>query len=346
MKFNDTSVTNKLLLIIVIPLIFYILKVLNFIFVPLMFAFFISLLFIPLIRKLSKKGIPKIVSLLLILLISAAVIFGIVKLISLTGQEVSSGKEALFRTLDDKVGQLIAPYAENLKIGTDEGGSTIKSILMNQEVSRHLFGGFGDTFMFVQQTLIMVLMTLFFLVLILAGSFNFKLLTENTTIMRRIQTLKTYLAIEKSIVKFIKVKFLTSFLTGLGFGLIAWFFGLSFPIFWGLFAFSINFVQMIGSVIATILAVLLAFIELESPGTILLVALLFTGVQVLFGSVLEPVLMGKSFSINVLTVLVMLMFWGYLWGVPGMILSIPITVLIKTMLQQFSSGEKLARFMS
>ena len=137
-----------------------------------------------------------------------------------------------------------------------------------------------------------------------------------------------------------------SFFTGLGFGLIAWYFGLSFPLFWGLFAFAINFVQMIGSVIATVFAVLFAFIELESPGTMLIAGLLFTGVQVLFGSVIEPVMMGKSFSINILTVLVMLMFWGYLWGVPGLILSIPITVLIKTLLEQFSGGKKLARFMS
>jgi predicted PurR-regulated permease PerM len=102
---------------------------------------------------------------------------------------------------------------------------------------------------------------------------------------------------------------------------------------------------MIGSVIVTVMAALFAFIELESPGTILLVSLLFTGVQVLFGSVLEPFLMGKSFSINVITVLVMLMFWSYLWGVSGLILSIPITVLLKTLMEQYPTSRKLAVLM-
>jgi len=346
MKLNEISTTNRLLLIIVIPLIFYILKVLYFIFAPLMFAFFISLLFIPLLRRMSKKGVPKILALIVVMVIIAGVLFGAVKLVSLTGEEILDGKEALFQKLDSKVGKLVAPFAENLKIGMEDESSAIKSILMKDQVSQHLFGSFGNTFRFVQQTLVMILMTLFFLVLLLAGSINFKVLIENTLIMRRTQTVKTYLEIERSVVKFLKVKFLMSFFTGLGFGIIAWYFGLSFPLFWGLFAFAINFVQMIGSVIATALAIIFAFIELESPGTILLVSILFTGVQVLFGSVIEPVMMGKSFSINVLTVLVMLMFWGYLWGVPGLILSIPITVLIKTLLENFSGGKKLARFMS
>ncbi|MDY0077701.1 MAG: AI-2E family transporter [Bacteroidales bacterium] len=346
MKLNEISTTNRLLLIIVIPLIFYILKVLYFIFAPLMFAFFISLLFIPLLRRMSKKGMPKILALIVVMVIIAGVLFGAVKLVSLTGKEILDGKEALFQKLDSKVGKLVAPFAENLKIGMEDESSAIKSILMKDQVTQHLFGSFGNTFRFVQQTLVMILMTLFFLVLLLAGSINFKLLIENTLIMRRTQTVKTYLAIERSIVKFLKVKFLMSFFTGLGFGILAWYFGLSFPLFWGLFAFAINFVQMIGSVIATAFAIIFAFIELESPGTILLVSILFTGVQVLFGSVIEPVMMGKSFSINVLTVLVMLMFWGYLWGVPGLILSIPITVLIKTLLENYSGGKKLARFMS
>ena len=56
--------------------------------------------------------------------------------------------------------------------------------------------------------------------------------------------------------------------------------------------------------------------------------------------------MGKSFSINVITILVMLMFWGFLWGVPGMILSIPITVLIKIILEQFPKTKVIANLMS
>ena len=152
--------------------------------------------------------------------------------------------------------------------------------------------------------------------------------------------------IEKDIITFIKVKFIISFFTGLGFTLACYFFDVSFPIFWGLFAFVINFVQMIGSVISVILLSLFAFIELNTTGTLLFFILTITLIQVLMGTILEPVFMGKSFSINVITILVMLMFWGFLWGIPGMILAIPITVFVKIILEQFPKTKVIADLMS
>jgi predicted PurR-regulated permease PerM len=70
------------------------------------------------------------------------------------------------------------------------------------------------------------------------------------------------------------------------------------------------------------------------------------GIQVLFGGVVEPVFMGKSFSINIITILIMLMFWGYLWGVPGLIMSVPLTVFIKIILEQYPSTRMVATMMS
>jgi predicted PurR-regulated permease PerM len=111
-------------------------------------------------------------------------------------------------------------------------------------------------------------------------------------------------------------------------------------------AFVINFIQMVGSVISTVLVMLFAYIEIDNPGTLVLAAFLFSGAQVLFGAVLEPIFMGKTFSINIIVVLVMLMFWGYLWGIAGLILAIPLTVLLKIVLLQYESTRKLATLMS
>ena len=69
-------------------------------------------------------------------------------------------------------------------------------------------------------------------------------------------------------------------------------------------------------------------------------------VQVVFGAILEPIFMGKSFSINIIAVLVMLMFWGFLWGIPGLIMAIPITVFIKIILEQFPSTKVIASLLS
>ena len=148
--------------------------------------------------------------------------------------------------------------------------------------------------------------------------------------------------IEKDIIKFIKVKFVISMFTGIGFGVACLLFGVSFPIFWGLFAFAINFIQMIGSVISVIALSLFGFVELDPTGTLLFFIIVITGVQVVMGGILEPVFMGKSFSINVITILIMLSFWGFIWGIPGLILSIPITVFLKIILEQFPKTKIIA----
>jgi predicted PurR-regulated permease PerM len=139
---------------------------------------------------------------------------------------------------------------------------------------------------------------------------------------------------------------LVSALTGVFTGLMCVLFDVSFPIFWGLFAFAINFVQMVGSFISVILLSIFAFVELDPTSTLFFFILSITMVQVLFGAILEPIFMGKSFSINIIAVLVMLMFWGFLWGIPGLIMAIPITVFIKIILEQFSSTRIIASLLS
>jgi predicted PurR-regulated permease PerM len=188
---------------------------------------------------------------------------------------------------------------------------------------------------------------LFFLVLLIAESLNVQQIMGKTIFKRQnMPSVRTYRQIEKSMVKFIKVKFILSLATGIGFYLACLYFDVSFPLFWGVFTFAINFVQMIGSIISTVLLTFFALAEMDPSGTLLMFALTITGIQVLFGSILEPIMMGKTFSINTVTVLVMLMFWGFIWGIPGMILSIPVTVLIKTILEQFPKTRLIANIMS
>ena len=69
-------------------------------------------------------------------------------------------------------------------------------------------------------------------------------------------------------------------------------------------------------------------------------------IQLLFGSILEPIFMGKTFSINTVTIIVMLFFWGYVWNIPGMILAVPLTVTMKTIMEQFDRTRAIAALMS
>jgi AI-2 transport protein TqsA len=103
---------------------------------------------------------------------------------------------------------------------------------------------------------------------------------------------------------------------------------------------------MVGSVVSVLLLSLFAYIEIEPTGTLFFFILSIIAVQVILGGILEPVFMGKTFSLNIITVLIMLMLWGYLWSIPGLIMSIPITVFIKIILEQFPRTKIIADLMT
>jgi AI-2 transport protein TqsA len=343
---NKTTTTEKLLFLLVIPLVFYVLHLLKFIFIPLLFAIFIALLFMPVMRWFQRKNVHRFISLTVVLILIFAGFFATWQLVKISAYEIISGKDQLYEKLDHKIGDLLIPYAETLQITINETEGVIKSILSSEKVNSAIMSNIGQGINIMQQTLVMLLMTLFFLVLLLAGSINFKTHLLDYVFNNQMKSIRTFMRIEKSIVKFLVVKFLMSFFTGVGFSLVCFYFDISFPIFWGFFAFLINFVQMIGSIISTVFAAMFTFIEIDNTGVVLTASLLFALTQVIFGSILEPILMGKSFSINVVMVLVMLMLWGFVWGIPGLILSIPLSVLIKTVMEQFDRTKPLARLMS
>lgn len=339
---NDLRTTNKLLLIIVIPLVFYLLKLLSFIFIPLIFSMFIALLFLPIMRWLNKKKVSKPLSIIIVILIFMGSLKIGGELIQLTSKEILSTDNAFFEKAESKLKNLLAMMEEYLGVPYAKEDNIINNFIPKESMMKN----FGTTLDFLGNTLTMMLMTVFFVILWLAESINVQKLMNNTILKQKHTSVKTFMKVEKDLIKFIKVKFLVSLFTGIGTGLSCVVFGVSFPIFWGLFAFSINFVQMVGSIITVVLLSLFAFVELDPTSMLLFFVLSITGVQVLFGSILEPIFMGKSFSINIITVLVMLMLWGYIWGVPGLIMAIPITVFIKIILEQFPQTKVIASLLS
>jgi predicted PurR-regulated permease PerM len=339
---KDIRTTNILLLIIVVPIIFYVLQILSFIFIPLILAMFIALLFLPFMRWLSKKRVPKWLSVFIVLLIMIGAIKIGGELIKLSSKEILSSDVAFFEKAESKLVNLVLTIEDFFGIERLEEDNLLKYYFQKT----NLINNFGPTIGFIQKTISMTLMTAFFVVLLLAGSINFQKLLNGMLFKQKFSSVKTFMKIEKDIIKFIKVKFVISLFTGIGFGVACLLFDVSFPIFWGLFAFSINFIQMIGSVISVLALSLFGFVELDPTGTLLFFIIVITGVQVLMGGILEPIFMGKSFSINVITILVMLMFWGFIWGVPGLIMSIPITVFVKIILDQFPKTKVIAEFLS
>jgi len=141
-------------------------------------------------------------------------------------------------------------------------------------------------------------------------------------------TLETLRRIAENVNRYMGIKTLIS----LGTGVIVWGFlsvlGVDFPVLWGLLAFLFNFVPNIGSIVAAVPAVLLALVQF-GPGKALIAAGGYMTINVVIGSVLEPRVMGKGLGVSTLVVFLSLVFWGWVFGPVGMLLSVPLTMLVK-----------------
>jgi len=132
--------------------------------------------------------------------------------------------------------------------------------------------------------------------------------------------------------RYLRIKTLVSLATGVLIGLWVWLLGIDYPQLWGMIAFLLNYIPNIGSVVAAVPAVLLSMIE-KGAGTTLLVILGYVAVNVVLGNLTEPHLLGRQLGISTLVVFLSLVFWGWVWGPLGMLLSVPLTMILKILLE-------------
>lgn len=132
--------------------------------------------------------------------------------------------------------------------------------------------------------------------------------------------------------RYLGIKTIVSFATGLLAGLLTWSVGVDFPLLWAMLAFLLNYVPTIGSIIAAVPAVLLALVQL-GPGAAGATAIGFASINLVFGNFLEPRLMGYGVGISPLVVFIGLFFWGWVFGPVGMLLSVPLSMTLKLALE-------------
>ncbi len=147
-----------------------------------------------------------------------------------------------------------------------------------------------------------------------------------------------------SVNRYLALKTLMSLATGIPIALFLWIVGVDFAFLWGLLAFLFNFIPNIGSIIAAIPAVLLTFIQ-YGPGTALVVAAGYVVVNILIGVVFEPRVMGRGLGLSTLVVFLSLVFWGWVLGPVGMVLSVPLTMIVKIVLEGYDSTRGAAIMM-
>jgi AI-2 transport protein TqsA len=140
------------------------------------------------------------------------------------------------------------------------------------------------------------------------------------------------IAVVGRIKAYVVIKTFLSLATGAIIGGVLHLMGVDFALLWGLLAFLLNFIPNIGSIIAAVPAILLALVQIGPTGAVG-TAVVFIVVNMVIGNLIEPKVLGQSMNLSPLVVFVSLVFWGWLWGGVGMLLSVPLTMAIRIMLE-------------
>jgi predicted PurR-regulated permease PerM len=156
-----------------------------------------------------------------------------------------------------------------------------------------------------------------------------------------IETFDNLATVADDVKKYLAMKTAISLVTGLLVMIWLIILKVKYPVVWGLIAFLLNFVPNIGSIIAAIPACILAFLQFGT-GTAVLAAAGYLVVNIALGNILEPRLMGQRLGLSTLVVFLSLVFWGWVLGPVGMLLSVPLTMTVKIILQSYPETNKLA----
>ena len=196
---------------------------------------------------------------------------------------------------------------------------------------------FGDAFL--------ILIYVVFL-LVEESIFHHKLKAFYPSEEDREQKIKLFHKMDKNIGQYLRLKTLVSFVTAILSYFCLLFFEVDAPVFWSMLIFVLNFIPTVGSLIATVFPAIFIVLQTGELAPFLYVLLSVGFIQVVVGNIVEPKIMGDSLNMSSLVVILSLTIWGAIWGVMGMILSVPITVTMIIVFEEIPSLKFIAIMLS
>ena len=295
--------------------------------VPIILGLFLALLSLPLMKWLKAHRVPMGFAVLFTVMIDILIVGGIIYISSGFIPEFRKEVPAYVSKLQLK-GEGMAQWVEDN--GYLEGAVQayenafdwygLVELVKQTEVIQRVTSLFSKAFF--------VLIVMIF-ILVESGRFTGKIreiFKANGPDFNRFQNASS------DIQKYLGIKTLISLVTGTLAGVICWAFGVKFFLLWGLVAFVFNYIPVIGSILAAIPAVFVALVQFESPLPALGIMIGYLAINIVLGNFLEPLLLGRRFGLSTVVVILSVLFWGYVWGAPGMFLAVPLTMVVKVML--------------
>ncbi len=325
--------SRSILILAALVIIMAGIKLASSIVIPVLLAFFIAILCNPPVSFLEKLKVPRILGITMVI---AVILIALTILVSIVGTSAKqftqnipqyrAQLETEFRWIIERLAERdIQLNADMLTESFDPGAAV--------SVFTNTLAGISGAMSY----LILVLLTVIFM--LLEGPWLSRKLElilpdpakQMQPIGRFVRSLNHYIALKSAI----------SAATGLLVSLMLWIKGVDFFILWGVMACLLNFIPNIGSMIAAIPAVLLTIISLGFADAGI-VALGYIAINMVMGNVLEPRIMGNGLGLSTIVVFLSLVFWGWLMGPVGMILSVPLTMIVKIALETTPEGHRYA----
>ena len=288
--------------------------------VPFLLALFIAIIFSSPFLWLQRRGVPKILALLI-------VIFIILGLGSFIGTLVGTSMNSFLNNLPLYEARLGEKTTEIIGWLNEQGLNVPREQLFDSIRPENSFRLVGNLLTGLGKVLgrtFLILITVIFILLEISGFPDKLRATSDDPDL----TLQNFSKINDNIKRYIALKTLISLGTGIGVTILLIIIGVDYPLLWGLLAFLLNYIPSIGSFIAAVPAVLLALVEFGG-GTALLTAGGYFFVNTLFGNFVEPRVMGRGLGLSTLVVFLSLVFWGWVLGPVGVLLSVPLTMAFK-----------------
>lgn len=305
------------------------LKIASSLLIPVLVAFFLAQLSIPVTRTLIKRRVPAPIAVGLTVVLDVTVIAALV----LICVNLVTDFQYQVRDYVVELRQLAIEWGKELEGRGVDGADEMLPGLFDPQAAAivrwvNQADILGRTASLLSTTFFVTILTIFMLLEARALQDRMGAIVE-----ARGPNFQHLEKVSRDVQKYLVIKTLVSAVTGTLAGFATWSLGLEFPVLWGMVAFVLNFIPAIGSIIAAIPPILIALVQygfLRAAS----VLLAYLAINTLLGNVIEPVLLGKRFGISTLVVILSVVFWGWMWGPVGMFLAVPLTMLVKVMLEK------------
>ncbi len=337
---QGNKIISVSLVIIVIFLCGVVLREARSIFFPFFLAVFLSFILSPLLDLLMKIKIPKSLSIIFLIFITFLVIYLLGSLF------YSNGKD--FANELPKYGQKVNNILDSIHSRLKTQFPNLKPLdWMDQldlgKIGIFIFSSMGPFFSFISNLFLVFI----FLLFILAGRGNIIIKVEKYLSKKQAaQIFEVIKKIDSQIQRYLAIKTLVSFITGLLAAVVLIAFGVEFAIVFGFLTFLLNYIPNIGSFIATVFPVVIAAFQFETIWPAFWILIILILIEQVMSNFVEPRLMGQGLGLSPLFVLFALFFWGWLWGIAGMILAVPIVAIMKIICMNVPGLKLLAVLMS